>query len=88
MDEIAGWRKRIDEIDIQLLELLDERAKCAMAIGKIKIAEGLKIYNPEREKTVLANIKEQNKGPLDNSSVQRIFECIIEECRKVEIITV
>lgn len=88
MDEIEGWRNRIDEIDTQLLELLNERAKCASAIGKIKIARGLKIFSPEREKAVLEHIKEQNKGPLDNSAVERIFERIIEESRRIEIIAV
>jgi chorismate mutase-like protein len=88
MDEIDGWRKRIDEIDTQLLELLNERAGCAMAIGKIKIARGLKIHSPEREKAVLERIKERNKGPLENSAVERIFEHIIEESRRIEIIAV
>jgi chorismate mutase-like protein len=88
MDEIEGWRKRIDEIDTQLLELLNERAKCAVAIGKIKMARGLKIHSPEREKAVLARIKEKNKGPLENSAVERIFEHIIEENRRIEIIAV
>ncbi|MDP2982470.1 MAG: chorismate mutase [Candidatus Latescibacter sp.] len=88
MDEIEGWRKRIDEIDTQLMELLNERAKCAMAIGKIKMAKGLKLYSPEREKAVLEHIKEQNKGPLENSAVERIFEHIIEESRRIEIIAV
>jgi chorismate mutase-like protein len=88
MDEIAGWRKRIDEIDTQLLELLNKRAECAMAIGKIKIARGLKIHSPEREKAVLDRMKERNKGPLENSAVERIFEHIIEENRRIEIIAV
>ena len=88
MDEIEGWRNRIDEIDTQVLELLNERARCAMAIGKIKMAKGLKIYSPDREKAVLERIKERNKGPLDNSAVERIFERIIEESRRIEIIAV
>lgn len=88
MDEIEGWRNRIDEIDTQVLELLNERARCAKAIGKIKMAKGLKIYSPDREKAVLEHIKEQNKGPLENSAVERIFEHIMEESRRIEITAV
>jgi chorismate mutase-like protein len=84
MDEIAGWRKKIDDIDARLLELLNERAQCAMGIGEIKMARGLKIHDQNREKTVLAHIAELNKGPLDNNSIQRIFKYIIEECRNIE----
>ena len=84
MDEIARRRKRIDEIDSQLLALLNERAACAVEIGKIKQSKGIEIYNPDREKRVIENITKSNKGPLGNDTVQRLFEQIITECRSIE----
>ena len=84
MDEIASWRNLINEIDSQLLMLLNERAACAVTIGKIKQSKGIEIYNPDREKRVIENITKSNKGPLGNDTVQRLFEQIITECRSIE----
>jgi chorismate mutase len=86
MDTIDEWRGRIDEIDGKLVELLNERAKCAIEVGKIKSERGMKIHNPKREHMVLERVKERNSGPLDHGAVQRIFQKIIEECRRIEII--
>lgn len=85
MDEIDGWRTRIDEIDSRIVKLLNERAGCAIEIGKIKAERGLRIHNPERENIVMNRVKEHNRGPLDHGAVQRIFRQIIEECRRIEI---
>ena len=87
MDEIDDWRARIDEIDGKLVELLNARARCAMEIGKIKSERGMKIHNPRREQVVLEHVKNVNRGPLDHGAVQRIFGKIMEECRKIEIVT-
>jgi len=81
---IEDWRRKIDEIDRKLVELFNERSKCAIEIGKIKHAENLNVYDPEREQEVLRGIIEANHGPLDNESLQRLFERIINECRRIE----
>jgi len=81
---IEDWRRKIDEIDRKLVELFNERSKCAIEIGKLKHAENLNVYDPEREQEVLRRIKEANHGPLDNESLQRLFERIIDECRRIE----
>jgi chorismate mutase-like protein len=81
---IEDWRRKIDEIDKQLVELFNERSKCAIEIGKIKHAESLRVYDPEREREILRHIKEANHGPLDNESMQRLFERVIDECRRIE----
>ncbi|MFC1692933.1 chorismate mutase [Candidatus Latescibacterota bacterium] len=84
MDEIADWRKRIDEIDERLAALLNERAGCAVRIGKIKRKKGMEIFNPDREKNILERIKQLNNGPLDDKAFKKLFELIIEECRNTE----
>ncbi len=57
-------RKRIDELDHQLVQLLNERARVVIEIGKLKDKTGKAVYAPDREKEVLAKIAEANKGPL------------------------
>ena len=84
MDCIDDWRERIDRIDARILELLGERARCAIEIGRIKAGEGLDILNQEREKFILDRLKGMNAGPLDSGAIERIFGRIIEECRRTE----
>jgi chorismate mutase-like protein len=81
---IEDWRRKIDEIDSKLVELFNERSTCAIEIGKIKHTENLRVYDPEREREILRRIKEANRGPLDNEGLQRLFERVIDECRRVE----
>ena len=81
---IEDWRKRIDEIDEKLLELFNERTRCVIEVGKIKKVQNVRIYDPEREREILRRMKEQNAGPLDEEGLQRLFERVIDECRRIE----
>lgn len=82
--DIADWRRRIDEIDAQLVKLLNERSRYAIEIGKIKRANGMKIYDPEREAEIVRNVVSSNPGPLDDEAIKRLFERIIDESRRLE----
>jgi chorismate mutase-like protein len=81
---IEDWRRKIDEIDRKLVELLNERSKCAVEIGKIKKTQNLRVHDPEREREVLKRVNEVNTGPLKTEGMRRLFERIIDECRQVE----
>ena len=78
------WRDRIDEIDRIILALLNERARAANRIGKIKKELGLAVYAPRREEQVLEQIRLANDGPLPDSAVRHLFERIIDETRSLE----
>jgi chorismate mutase len=84
MQALDEWRKKIDEIDLQLVKLLNERARCAEEIGKIKLELGLDAYSPEREEEVMRNVTLNNPGPLSQQAMRRLFERIIDESRAVE----
>lgn len=81
---LADWRRQIDEIDRKLVELLNHRSRCALEVGKIKQAENLPLYQPERERDVLENAGRSNSGPLTDAAIRRLFERIIDEARSVE----
>ena len=87
MDKTDELRGRIDDIDRQLVALLSERARCAVAIGHLKEAAGLPMYQPVREAEVLENVRAANPGPLDDRAITRLFERIIDENRRLERIT-
>lgn len=81
---LVDWRRRIDEIDKKLVELLNERSRCALEIGKIKQEQNIPLYQPERENEVLANAESNNSGPLTDAAIRRLFERIIDEARAAE----
>lgn len=81
---IDDWRIRIDEIDLELVRLFNERTQCAIEIGHIKKKLGLEIYSPSRESQVIANVTGANHGPLDHEAVKRLFERVIDEARRIE----
>ena len=81
---IESLRKRIDELDEQLVRLLSARAACALEVGRAKKAEGVQIYQPGRETEVLAHVVQVNRGPLDDGAIRRLFERIIDEARRLE----
>jgi chorismate mutase len=81
---LSDWRRRIDEIDRKLVELLNERSKCALEIGHLKQQAKIPLYQPDRESEVLANAETNNRGPLSDAAIRRLFERIIDEARSAE----
>ncbi|MCX8066096.1 MAG: prephenate dehydratase [Candidatus Hydrogenedentes bacterium] len=81
LDEL---RAKIDEIDKKIVELLNERAKYAIEIGKIKSSTHSPIYVPEREKIVLEKIQSYNSGPIDEKALRSIYKEIMSAIRSLE----
>lgn len=81
LDEL---RKRIDVLDRQLVELLNERARAAQMIGHLKAATSLPVYEPGREKVIYANVREANTGPLPDIELTHIYERIIDVMRALQ----
>jgi chorismate mutase len=87
LTDIDELRHRIDVIDDQLVRLLNVRVACALEVGRLKHESGLPIYQPEREKQVLEQVRRSATnlaGPLEAEAVVRIFERIIDEARRAE----
>ena len=84
VDRLDLLRREIDDIDEQLVRLLNERAKCALAVGRDKKVSGLEVYQPVREAEVLSHVQRITRGPLDDAAVKRLFERIIDEARRLE----
>jgi chorismate mutase-like protein len=81
---IEDWRSKIDEIDKRLVELLNERSRCVVEIGRIKQSTGEALYQPDRELKVLDGAVRANPGPLPDAAIRRLFERILDEARSVE----
>ena len=81
---LAECREQIDKLDLRLLELLNERTTIVERIGRVKGAAQLPVYEPKREDQVFHNVQSNNKGPLPDDAVKRIFERVIDEMRRVQ----
>jgi len=82
--DIEDWRKKIDDLDQKLVSLLSERAKAAIAIGKLKRDTSMPIYEPDRERVVFENVQGANRGPLPGRDLVRIYERIIDVMRNIQ----
>jgi chorismate mutase-like protein len=82
--DIADWRRKIDELDRKLVELLNQRAQAAHEIGKLKRGAGMPIYEPDREQAVFANARKANQGPLPDRDLMRIYERIMDIMRQIQ----
>ena len=86
LDDLRGDIDRLDEV---IVRLLNERARCACEIGRIKKVQGIDVYQPDREKQVLAHVRNVAcEGPLGPDAIARLFERIIDEARRLERMTV
>jgi len=83
-DGIDRWRERIDAVDRQIVDLLNERSRCALAIGEVKSRDGLPFYDPAREAEIVASAIAANAGPLEDDAIRRLFERILDESRRLE----
>ena len=83
-NDIAGWRRKIDDIDEKLMALINERAALAVEIGKVKKERGLEVYHPDREREIMSRLRSLNAGPLGGDAIGKIFTTLIEECRLLE----
>lgn len=77
-------RRQIDGIDAKVLELLNERARCAMQIAELKRSANASFYVPERERMVLDRLKAENPGPLPAAAIQSIYREIMSAVRALE----
>ena len=81
-EELKRIREKIDELDTELLNLINQRASLAIEAGETKKEEV--IYKPEREADILRKLKKTNLGPLNEQQILNIFKEIISSCRAQE----
>lgn len=70
---LAPLRKRIDELDRKIVDLLNERAKVVVEVGNVKRTGSTPIYAPDREKRVLEQVRRYNEGPLPDTCLEAIW---------------
>ncbi|RSL32921.1 3-deoxy-7-phosphoheptulonate synthase [Salibacterium salarium] len=77
-EQLDALREQLDGVNMQLLELINERARLAQEIGQVKSTAGQKRFDPVRERNMLDMIAENNKGPFETSTLQHLFKQIFQ----------
>jgi chorismate mutase len=83
--ELEGLRREIDALDVQIVALLNERARLGLAIGHAKTLAGWSgVRDPKREREVLLRVAMSNGGPLAQADLLAIYRRIIAATRALE----
>jgi chorismate mutase/prephenate dehydratase len=82
--DLAPLRVQIDDIDQQLLDLLNRRARVAEQVGEVKKREGTPFFRPDRVAQVIQKMESANTGPLKNAHVSAIWREIMSACLALE----
>nr|MCU0514963.1 chorismate mutase [Anaerolineae bacterium] len=83
-NRVAEIREQIDAINLQLLELLNQRASLASEIGKIQSRLGSQMYDPVREGDMLTALEMANNGPFSNETIKALFKEIFKATLALE----
>jgi chorismate mutase/prephenate dehydratase len=84
MDKIQELRKKIDEIDDKLLDLLNERARVVIEVGNIKKSSNLEFHSPGREREILERLTSRNTGPFPQDTLRAVYREILSSSLSLE----
>ncbi len=76
--ELNALRTELDDVNKELLAIINKRGELVQRIGKIKSAQGMKKYDPVRERHMLNLISSDNEGPFETSTLQHLFKEIFK----------
>lgn len=82
--DIEDWRRKIDDLDRELVRLMNERARCAHEIGRLKRNSAMPIYEPDRERIIFQNIARANPGPLSDVQLRQVYERLVDVMRQIQ----
>ncbi len=88
MSSLEEHRKAIDKIDEEIVRLLNERAKAALKIARLKSQNAQGVFSPERERDVRERLKELNEGPLPEGAIEAVYREIISATRALQSPTI
>jgi chorismate mutase/prephenate dehydratase len=83
-ESLEKIRSELGKVDREILRMLNERARLAMEVGRVKSEEGLEVYDPSQETRVYSRLQEINPGPLPSTDVKSIFREIISSSRALQ----
>ena len=83
-EHLLELRQKIDEVDLELLNALNQRAKLVMEVGEIKQKEKIEVLDKGREAALMKRLSENNTGPLDEEMLKDLFQSIINILKRLQ----
>jgi chorismate mutase len=83
-DKIFKYRKKIDEIDNKILNLLSKRLYNVQKIGELKQQLGIPLGDNAREKEILERLYHMTGDSLSSSQIDLIFNTIFEVAKEIQ----
>lgn len=80
MDKLLNARNKIDEIDDQIMDLLDERYTLSEQIGTIKKEIKSPVLDTNREKLIL----EKTTKLRHSQPIKRVYQTIMNESKNLQ----
>ncbi|EOB7260912.1 TPA: bifunctional 3-deoxy-7-phosphoheptulonate synthase/chorismate mutase [Staphylococcus aureus] len=77
-NKLESYRSEIVSLNHQILDLLSKRGELAQKIGEEKLKQGTRIYDPQREKEILNDLIDSNKGPFNDNTIKQLFKEIFK----------
>ena len=84
-EKMQALRERVDGVDRDLVQSLNERASIVQEIVAIKAEAGVPLFDPKREEEILQRVESYNEGPIYDNSMREIFELVLHRIRDLEI---
>jgi chorismate mutase-like protein len=81
MEKVEELRRKVDEVDAKIVDMLNERAEVVLQIQDLKRQTGSPLHDPEREAEILKKVSEANQGPLDDETIRGIYGHILYHMR-------
>jgi chorismate mutase/prephenate dehydratase len=85
--DLAALREQIDVLDREIVRLLNERARLAIAVGHVKAIAGRPVHDPERETEVLRQVRLANAAAgalLPDDEIVELYVRIVALTRQLE----
>jgi chorismate mutase len=82
---IKSLRDLLDEVDKEIVQSLNERARLIQELATVKGEAGAQLYDPQREEEILQQIAEENPGPIYDSTMREIIEVIMHHIRDIDV---
>jgi chorismate mutase / prephenate dehydratase len=83
-ERLKDLREAIDQTDMELLQLFSRRMELASKVGRIKAEQGLVLFDPCREETILDRLAKANPGPIPEASLRAIYREIFSASRRLQ----
>jgi chorismate mutase len=81
---LQSLRDQLDDIDVQIVRTLNERARLLHDLATIKGEAGAQLFDAQREEEILQRVAEENSGPIYDSTMREIFAVIMHRIRDIE----